>query len=422
MGKDDVLNRVRNECLLREVQETIINKKIKEKIKGKLILSKETSAKLMLTYGEIEVEVLGETAQEALNQPMDCARIEKQMRKTGNTEFEFEKFEVELHGDLFMPMQALNELRRRGMEALEQQILKPYRREESQMHQLDVTDKVAETQNAQKFHVYVEELSQFQEVVASDCVKRIYIDANAIEHIWNAPDTKDIIALAHEREKEIYLAMPHIFRSKTRSIYENYYDTMFTQNWDGILIRNYESYEFLSEHKYEGKIVTDHNLYQFNQYAKRFWQQQEAVDSFTAPLELNYKELKDVGLEQSELVVYGYFPMMVSAQCVTKTTKGCKKQKGILSMKDRYQKEFAVKNHCDYCYNVIYNSAPVVLLDQQSEIRDLAPKALRLHFTIENRAEVKNVLRMYEDAFLNGRMGIEPDIEFTRGHFKRGIK
>ncbi len=48
MGKDDVLNRVRNECLLREVQETIINKKIKEKIKGKLILSKETSAKLML--------------------------------------------------------------------------------------------------------------------------------------------------------------------------------------------------------------------------------------------------------------------------------------------------------------------------------------------------------------------------------------
>ena len=422
MGKDDVLNRVRNECLLREVQENIINKKIKEKIKGKLILSKETSAKLMLTYGEIEVEVLGETAQEALNQPMDCARIEKQMRKTGNTEFEFEKFEVELHGDLFMPMQALNELRRRGMEALEQQILKPYRREESQMHQLDVTDKVAETQNAQKFHVYVEESSQFQEVVASDCVKRIYIDANAIEHIWNAPDTKDIIALAHEREKEIYLAMPHIFRSKTRSIYENYYDTMFTQNWDGILIRNYESCEFLSEHKYEGKIVTDHNLYQFNQYAKRFWQQQEAVDSFTAPLELNYKELKDVGLEQSELVVYGYFPMMVSAQCVTKTTKGCKKQKGILSMKDRYQKEFAVKNHCDYCYNVIYNSAPVVLLDQQSEIRDLAPKALRLHFTIENRAEVKNVLRMYEDAFLNGRMGIEPDIEFTRGHFKRGIK
>ena len=216
--------------------------------------------------------------------------------------------------------------------------------------------------------------------------------------------------------------MPHIFRSKTRSIYENYYDTMFTQNWDGILIRNYESCEFLSEHKYEGKIVTDHNLYQFNQYAKRFWQQQEAVDSFTAPLELNYKELKDVGLEQSELVVYGYFPMMVSAQCVTKTTKGCKKQKGNLSMKDRYQKEFAVKNHCDYCYNVIYNSAPVVLLDQQSEIRDLAPKALRLHFTIENRAEVKNVLRMYEDAFLNGRMGIEPDIEFTRGHFKRGIK
>ena len=37
-------------------------------------------------------------------------------------------------------------------------------------------------------------------------------------------------------------------------------------------------------------------------------------------------------------------------------------------MKDRYQKEFFVKNNCDYCYNIIYNSLPVVLTDQKQEI------------------------------------------------------
>lgn len=49
-------------------------------------------------------------------------------------------------------------------------------------------------------------------------------------------------------------------------------------------------------------------------------------------------------------------------------------------MKDRYQKEFFVKNNCDYCYNIIYNSLLVVLTDQKQEIDDLIPKAMRLQF------------------------------------------
>jgi len=113
---------------------------------------------------------------------------------------------------------------------------------------------------------------------------------------------------------------------------------------------------------------------------------------------------------------------MLSAQCVVKTTKGCKKQRGRFSFTDRYQKEFAVKNHCDYCYNVIFNTAPVVLIDQKSEIQALAPKALRLHFTIENKGKVEEILKLYERVFLNGYEAKEPDMAFTRGHFKRGIK
>jgi len=415
-----VLNRVRNESLLREIQDTIIKRKIKEKINGKLILSEGTSAKLLLYYGNILVEVNGDVPQEAMNQPMDVARIEKQMRKTGNTEFEFETFEVELTGRLFMPMQSLNELRRLGIEALEEKILSAYRRTNEQEGSLSSKEE-AYSHKLEAFHVYVEELEQFEAVLEATCVKRIYVDSNGIDEIWKNPDTDCIIAKAHENGKEIYLAMPHIFRSKTRKKYEEFYRTLENQAWDGILVRNCESYEFLLEHGFQGNIVTDYSVYQFNRYAKHFWQE-EQIESFTAPLELNYKELKDVGLQNSELVIYGYFPMMVSAQCVAKTTKGCRHEKGRLTFTDRYQKEFTVKNHCDYCYNMIYNTAPVVLLDQKTEIQDLNPKALRLHFTIENSTEVRTILNMYEKVFLQGDSCLEPGIEFTRGHFKRGIK
>ena len=53
--------------------------------------------------------------QAAQKQPLDPARIEKQMRKTGNTEFTFDNLEVLIEGNVFLPMQALNELRREGI-------------------------------------------------------------------------------------------------------------------------------------------------------------------------------------------------------------------------------------------------------------------------------------------------------------------
>ena len=37
----------------------------------------------------------------------------------------------------------------------------------------------------------------------------------------------------------------------------------------------------------------------------------------TLPVELNARELSDAGV-RGELIVYGYLPMMVSAQCVKK--------------------------------------------------------------------------------------------------------
>ena len=114
--------------------------------------------------------------------------------------------------------------------------------------------------------------------------------------------------------------------------------------------------------------------------------------------------------------------VMLSAQCITKTISGCKKERGRLVFKDRFQKDFTVKNNCDYCYNVIYNTSPLMLLDQKQEIQELNPKTLRLHFTIEEADQVQRILDLYETVFIKGAKSIEVNEDFTRGHFKRGIK
>ena len=418
-SQDHILNRTRNESLLQWIKASIIDSKSKMKINGRLKLSVKEAARLVIEYQDITVDVAGEKAQEAVNQPMNAERVEKQMRKTGNTLYEFDKLQIELDGNLFMPMQALNELRRTGIEALEKQILLSFRRTEKQkvLH----TDESEKTHNSMPMYVYVENLEQWEEALNFDYAERIYLDCNALNKAWANLDIPNIIDRTHKSGKQIYLGMPHIFRKETILKYEEAYDNIMKASWDGVLIRNYESYAFLKNHGYSGKIVTDYNLYQFNKYAKEFWKN-EMIESTTAPLELNFKELKEVGVENSELVVYGYFPMMVSAQCVKKTTEGCKKQKGQIFIKDRYHKQFAVKNHCDYCYNIIYNTAPVVLTDQKMEIIELNPKAIRLHFTTENRQSMRKIMELYNEVFYKGGQAIEPEFEFTRGHFKRGIK
>lgn len=91
-------------------------------------------------------------------------------------------------------------------------------------------------------------------------------------------------------------------------------------------------------------------------------------------------------------------------------------------MKDRMGKEFPVRNHCTFCYNTIYNSAPVSLHGFCEGIKSLAPSSLRLQFTTEDKEQTKAVIQYYLGEFYQGEKRELPFEEFTRGHFKRGVE
>lgn len=408
--KGQVLNRTRNEFLIKNIQETIIQKEIKERISGVFVIQTDKPMQLSLSYKGHSVIVTGDVVEKAKNQPMDAQRIEKQLRKTGQTPFEFGDLKIVLVGEVFVPMQSINDLRRRGLELLQNVWL-----EQSRRPTVEKTTQLWSSNNYLKerssFHVSVTTLEQWEEVVRTKIVQRIYLDSSAVEE---NSKINFIIKETHKYGKEIYLAMPYIFRKRTIA-------NLFSYDWDGVLIRNYESLHFLKEYGYSKDIVSDSNLYVFNQYARKFWEDQN-VRLTTAPLELNVRELKELGVESSELVVYGYTPMMITAQCIQKTTGGCDCKKKQIKVQDRYKKTFVVKNYCDYCYNIIYNSSPTIIFDLKDDIVELNPRALRLNFTIEDENTTKEILKLCEDALENNLDVSITKSEFTRGHFRRGIK
>ena len=388
--------------------------KVQEKINGILTLSVGNRAKLTVSCGDVTVECIGQEVQAAQKQPLDPARIEKQMRKTGNTEFTFDNLEILIEGNVFLPMQALNELRREGIEELTEQIQMQYRREEAGCGMKTATagfdsdaDGVTETAGKKEccISASVQNKAQLDTAVNSK-IRYIYLEED--------------VEFEREDGVQYFLAMPYIFRENTIKRYEKMY-TEIEKKYDGILIRNWESYAWLKRHEYQKEIRSDYNLYIFNRKTKEELRRLGIVRG-TASVELNDRELARIGIEEQVFIAYGYQPVMISAGCIQKTSASCDGKGGVLSISDRYQKKFAVRRYCRDCYNVMYNSAPLFLADKAEEVHALAPAELRLDFTTESSGQVKEICHAYTLAFEKGCKTEPPMQDYTRGHFKRGVK
>lgn len=414
--RDEIWMRTRNSVLIERLHEEFVNGKIKERICGTFRLYPQEAATLTVKCRDAEITVTGEKAQEALSQPMSRERIEKQLRKTGNTEFEFSFLKTEIGEKVFLPMQSLNELRREALETLEKVICEKYRRSgEVKDPEEDKTELSMEEEVLSGWTASVRTAEQMEVILEEEAIGRIYVDCTMFPRIWEKDSYVEWITKVHAAGKEIYLVMPYIFRERTRKQYEAAYNRIFGAGWDGILIANYESFAFLKEHGYTGRIMTDYNLYEFNQESRKFWKE-KGVFEFTAPVELTERELQDLRVKDGEVIVYGYLPMMVSAGCIQKTTRGCQKKSGQTTITDRYRNPFVVKNECDYCYNILYNYVPLYLGDRMEEVYQIGPRRIRLMFTTERQQEVRQILSAYFE-------GKElPEGTYTRGHWKRGIK
>ena len=412
----------------------------KEPVEGYAYLAEGLPSVLTLTCGDISVTVSGQEPQAAKNQPMTREKVIRQLGKTGATAFEFTELEAEVCGALFLPVQALNELRREGFEALTEAIQNQWRRKAPEAGEVqngaDSGEKSSRAagcagpvpdESAGKRPMYLtvsaETGDQLSAALAVPEVRRICLDASSFQpERW-----AELVQLIHQAGKECYLTLPHIFRTHAIGFFRTYRSCLEQAGFDGLLIRAFEEIQWMREEQISFSASFDASVYAWNHGAVHTLKEEQAA-FITAPWELNSRELEPVfeacrreGLP-AELIVYGRAPMMVSAQCITKTVKGCSKCPSLLWMKDRTGARLPVQNHCAFCYNTILNPLPVSLHGCADSVKRLAPEGLRLCFTIETGEETKAVLNAFAAEFIRGENAEPPFTEFTRGHFRRGVE
>ncbi len=458
--------RTKNTRLLEQLEADYLSKDAKLGINGILYAKIDEPLTLTVSLQEFSYTSQQEKVQAAQKQPMTKEKLLAPIEKTGDTLYYFDRLTLETDENVFVPVAWLNEIRREALEGLKQMVLQSYVRkaavytEEKRERSEENDHKAGEEQEeaieqketlaqeealAQKevieqkkavsqaetkefsehpsLRITVQTTEQFEEALLYTEITSVYAEYDR----FTSEELREMARKADEKRKEFYISLPQICRSSSyeelnRELRELVKVPLIT----GFILKNLEEIALVGSLGIEDrqkKLILNYNVYTYNKEAKSLYQELGITD-YTAPVELNYQELRSLGIEDSDLIVYGYQPVMISAQCLFESTKGCRscRQGNYGRLIDRMGKSFYVQANCRGCYNIIYNSQPLSLLKQADDIRRLNPKGLRLDFTREDKEEIQKILPAFIEVFCHGRKTSVELTDYTTGHFKRGIE
>lgn len=427
-----------------QVLETIENQYLKQnrkiEIDATISLQKGEPGVLFLTDGNVQASAIGSIPQEALKQPLREEDVRKQMNKLGNTSFKIRDLQILMDKDIFVPVRALNDLRREAVIHLEEERIREngfscqrHVEEESvycsSMDPLSgkgVREKLRHRNRyPEMLDVYVSTKEQFYALSEQlDIKKRQSLPIRRIYLDYALLDGKDISSDAQEQwAGRLFLAGPYVIREHNRRDLSKLEAALRGGCFAGLLFRNLETYAYMKKVLPDYNLIPDQNLYFWNHETVQFWESR--ITEYTLPVEENQSEWKELLAKtpdtmEAAALVYGYLPMMVTANCIESTLKSCRHEAGICVLTDRYKTSFPVLHNCRSCYNIIYNSVPLSL-HTLVEKGMQGITAYRLDFTTENGDETVSVVRYFAD-LLSGTDRKPPYQEYTTGHIKRGVE
>ena len=396
--------------------------KRKLSIEGELVLREGEPGSLTVKRGDVTYKASIEPVSAALKAPLDKKAAIDRINKTGDTDFEFSHIKAQIGENVFVPNGALNKLRRDAISGLCDKLLKKYYRNDARYADISsmcelpehvVKSDAAHEDGAVNAKDYTTICScmtraQLDTLISYDCFDVFYLDFDMYDRKNLIQQFADDVKSLTKRNKKVYLMLPTIFRADSSDYFVSIAKELDKVSFEGFVVKNYEEL-YLTENLFTGKkVILDHNMYTFNDVSKSAFFE-HGVSGDTVPLELNSREIMHRNNIGSQMIVYGYYPLMTTANCVHKNTKGCDKKQKLIYLKDRYNKSFAVCNNCKECYNTIYNSLPTMLTKNISKLKEAGIRSFRYSFTIETPKQIKAVMD-------------DKVAEYTNGHYKRGVE
>ena len=345
----------------------------------------------------------GPVPEKAKRQGITDSYLIEQMYKTGGTPYYCVENKAKAAPGLYLPASEINELRRRLISDLSEKRAAPPKRQAFRLPQPPV-NVPAITDPVKIFQVRTAE--QLSPELAE--LKPDYIYAPALLMAEDFSIMRPFI----NNGVRIVAVLPRVITDDQMSTVYNALEKLFDYGVNEALAGNLG--HVIMARKAGMKVRADFGMNAFNSYTMEVLRDAGFL-SATASFELRIAQIRAMAKPiDTEIIVYGRLPLMVSDQCVIKESAGRCNCQTPGQMSDRMGSVFPVVKEFG-CRNVIYNAHKLYLADKKEDLYSVGLWGLRLLFSTESARECVEVAKGYL-----GLSDYKPNV-LTRGLYYRGV-
>ncbi|MCQ5129219.1 U32 family peptidase [Butyricicoccus faecihominis] len=339
------------------------------------------------THGAAAVDL--DEVPRAINRPATVETVEKALRKTGGTPFYAEKLEIDLPEGLMLSAARLNALRREALEKLmARRLAPPERRWQDAAAPLSM-----------------DKQQPFAGFTAS---VRTGEQARALAELGL---TAIYAPLAVAAETGLPAILPRVFSDREQPEIERLLGSAMEKGTDTVMIGNLG--QLALARRLGLTVCGDFGLNAFNSETLAVLAAR-GVSRQTLSFELRQAQLRDLcGPLETEMIVYGFLPLMVFENCAIRRRHGgkCACKNGVTELTDRKGQKFALLPEFG-CRNTLLNSRALCWDEPPARA---GVTYGRLLFTVESPETCARIARSFV-------AGEAPAGEFTRGLYHRGVE
>lgn len=346
---------------------------------------------------------MGGVPEKARGQGLTATYITEQMFKTGGTPYNCVENRAQADPGLYLPASEINDLRRRLVSELSEQRAKPPIRRVGKLPEKP-KGKLPTGDPAMIFQVLTEE--QLSPELAALKPQYLYIPLTLMT------EKLDLLRPFAEQGTIPVAVLPRVIADNEAAAVYDMLSRMFDQGVNEALVGNL-GHAMLAK-KAGMKLRGDFGLNTFNSLSMEVIRQAGFI-SATASFELRLSQIRDmIKPLDTELIIYGRIPLMVSDQCIIRHSAGRCNCQTPGQMADRMGSVFPVVKEFG-CRNVIYNAHKLYLADKAEDVYAAGAWGLRMMFTTEGMRECVEVAKGYM-----GLSDYKPNV-LTRGLYYRGV-
>ncbi len=362
-----------------------------------------SSSTLEMECGTVRVKATGDIPQAAINNPMSEEETAKRLSKTGASFFEITDAVVKIDGKLFMPMGAVNALRRNAVDMLEAAIIE---KNTPIYEKSDKSDKIiVKTVRNIKASYALRFLNK--DIPSPRALEEFDGDISFYDiPIWR---TDILTAYADAFGQKVRAVLPRCIYPEDEADIKELINTAKLLGVGGLVCSSFAHAEAAGGMK----LYADMTANATNPESVALYKNC-GFESLCVSPELKSGAITAIsGIMPLSAIVYGRNTLMHTRCCIVESIRAKKCPRNICAvctetLTDRTGAKFPVIREYSHRSN-IYNSVPLWLCDRKNILERCGVSELMAVFTDEDEARIKKVIRSVLD-------GDAPDVSITRGN------